>query len=192
MANNLKVFYGGNIDDYSEIDNYLYKKCMGDIKLSLKCKGLYTAMLTEPNKVFTVQEFITPIDKWHSITNGLNELVKNKYIRKITSPNIGYVLFNNNVVIENKNSGYVYCISDGYENYKIGKTLSVGNRLKEFRTSMPNEPIVIKILFCNDMNIVEKQLHEKFKSKSINREWFKLNEIDLLYIKCCGHDGVIK
>ncbi|MBY6846680.1 GIY-YIG nuclease family protein [Clostridium botulinum] len=85
--------------------------------------------------------------------------------------------------VESINNGlYVYIFSDHYKNYKIGKTNNLFNRYKQYLTHLPYDPIIINIFITKNMLKTEKYLHTLFKSKQLNREWFKLNPEDLKII----------
>jgi hypothetical protein len=162
---------------------------MIDKRLSLKAKGVFMEILSEySNKIFTEHDFITPRDRYDSVHSALTRLEKNEYIKKLKTFK-GYILSSSNISDNHsKNSGYIYCLTDGYENYKIGKTKDLELRLKQYRTSMPYGPVMIKILKYKNMDQQEKLLHSKFKDKRISGEWFKLSKKDLNYINSLRGD----
>lgn len=172
-----------NEDNYCKIPKEIFYKTMDDVNLSCKAKGMFTFMLSNPNKLYSEHDFISPKDKIDSITSGLNNLIENGYVEKITNGILGYKIKGMKVdIIEGNNSGFVYVIYDSLGNYKIGYAQNILKRIKFYYTLMPNKPIVIKTIACTDMRKAERFLHDKFKSKRLNGEWFKLNEEDLQYI----------
>lgn len=65
--------------------------------------------------------------------------------------------------------------------YKIGVTKKEPiKRLKELQTGNGNELILIKVFQSSFAYKVERSLHLHFKDKSVNLEWFLLEENDLL------------
>jgi hypothetical protein len=177
LNGNIRIIRNGPAESLVKVDYSLYMKSMRDVKLSCKAKGLYIIMLTEPQKLYSEHDFITPLDKIDSVTSGLKELIKNKYIEKFKNGYIVKGLFEKSTLKENVE--YVYVIADPFGNYKIGLTYNIQKRLDEFRTAMPYEPKIIKIIQCSNMKKTEKYLHEKFKHKRIKGEWFNLSEKDI-------------
>ena len=79
-------------------------------------------------------------------------------------------------------NGYLYVVKiKNY--YKIGKTNNISNRLRDIRSCSPFRVMLIFSKKVKDVYGIEADLHWKFQNKRIRREWFKLNEIDLLFIK---------
>lgn len=74
--------------------------------------------------------------------------------------------------------GYIYVITDSYENFKIGSTLNMNQRMKVYQTSIPYLSTVktIKLQWYKEYELL---LHEKFKDKHIKGEWFKLTSEDI-------------
>ena len=85
------------------------------------------------------------------------------------------------VFIENKH-GFIYLIKV-WEFYKIWKTINIKSRFKKYQTENPNKAELIHYFHTNDYTKKEKELHLKFKEKNHNREWFKLNNEDILFFK---------
>lgn len=79
-------------------------------------------------------------------------------------------------------SWYIYLIKVNWK-YKIWKTTNLKNRIKKYITENPDEIEVIHYFHCKNYNEKERELHKKFKSKNINREWFNLNDNDINFIK---------
>lgn len=87
--------------------------------------------------------------------------------------------------IENKPTPthwYIYLIKS-WEHYKIGKAKSIRDRFKKYITENPNEVELIHSYRVDDYTKEEKRLHDLFKEKNHNREWFNLTEDDINYIK---------
>ena len=62
--------------------------------------------------------------------------------------------------------------------YKIGRAVDVNKRVRSLEVANPNLSIVITI-----EKDVEKELHNKYSSKRIKSEWFKLSKEDVDEIK---------
>ena len=73
--------------------------------------------------------------------------------------------------------GYVYLMKDG-SRFKIGHTNSVGRREAEAATWLINARIIHDIS-TDDPEGVERYWHRRFEPKSIEREWFALDAVDV-------------
>lgn len=80
------------------------------------------------------------------------------------------------------NKWYIYIIKS-WEYYKIWKTKNINKRSKKYITENPNEIEIVCIIESDDMDILEKEFHNKFKDKKHNREWFNLCDEDILFFK---------
>jgi len=78
--------------------------------------------------------------------------------------------------------GFVYVIRGG-PYYKIGCTTSPQDRFNQIQPKLPFETEVVCLIEANDMTGVEKVLHETFRKKRRNGEWFELDEGDVEYIR---------
>lgn len=81
--------------------------------------------------------------------------------------------------------GYIYIIKDidvtGY--CKIGCSVEPQSRLRHFGAKLPFRCEMIHMFKVKNMRDSESSLHQKYKSKRIRGEWFKLSRADLEYIK---------
>lgn len=88
------------------------------------------------------------------------------------------------------NAGYVYLIYSSTEHYKIGFSKDPRKRHKTFVDSfgvkLPISVELVHIIETNDMRKLETQLHERYKHKRVNGEWFSLDKPDVDYIKALG------
>jgi len=73
---------------------------------------------------------------------------------------------------------YIYVIKCG-DKFKIGKSEDVKTRLSALQTSNPEKLELINSYLTDHPNIDEKELHQRFKPKHLNGEWFDLNSHDL-------------
>lgn len=73
---------------------------------------------------------------------------------------------------------YVYIVKSGIH-YKIGRTGNIKERLSALKTTSPQSIELIHTIATHQSGKLEKELHEKFKLKQMNREWFALDETDL-------------
>jgi|GEM_PF-1706113 len=79
--------------------------------------------------------------------------------------------------------GYVYLLNVvNTDIYKIGYSKNADKRIGNIKTSSPLDIELVKIFKCYDAFKVEQELHNIFKGKKMNREWFKLdlNDLDIL------------
>lgn len=84
-----------------------------------------------------------------------------------------------NIPIKGKR-GYVYVIKSG-KYHKIGMTTrSPSVRIREFTT--PEGVEVVHIIETSDPKGCEAFLHDIFKDKRAEREWFNLNDEDIAFI----------
>ncbi len=84
---------------------------------------------------------------------------------------------------------FVYLLQCG-ENYKIGVTRNLNQRLKQLRNSIPIELNLILYIETPFAFKFEKRLHEIFKDKRLTGEWFKLNQKEtwLLFWRLLLHE----
>ena len=78
--------------------------------------------------------------------------------------------------------GYIYCIESNWY-YKIWRSKNFKKRFKKYITENPNHVEVIHSYFSDNCIDEEQRLHMMFEEKNHNREWFKLNQADIEYIK---------
>jgi hypothetical protein len=64
--------------------------------------------------------------------------------------------------------------------YKIGITKDINKRLSQLQTSNPYEFYLIDFFISIKSRELEKLLHEKFRLNRYKREWFKLNQNELM------------
>jgi len=80
-------------------------------------------------------------------------------------------------------TGYVYLLKSPTAFWKIGKTKNPVDRRKTFSVKLPFEVHYAHLIYCHDMNKLEKEMHIIFKKKRVDGEWFSLNEDDVRWIK---------
>lgn len=93
---------------------------------------------------------------------------------------MGYQLFNLTVLNPGQ-SGYVYVLKSDSGHYKIGKTTDPKNRRETFGIKLPMEVEYIVLIQSSNHHRLEATLHEQFKHKRINGEWFNLSHNDLIW-----------
>ena len=74
-----------------------------------------------------------------------------------------------------KNLVLTYIIKIG-DNYKIGKTTNLNNRLYDFKTYYPNNAIEVVNIYIGD---IEQMLAYILQEKRLKREWYDLDEQSL-------------
>lgn len=77
---------------------------------------------------------------------------------------------------------YVYVIKCSIY-YKVGFSKNPSNRLRTVKTHNPLPVSLLATLKTSEYLSVEKELHGVFSDKNSNREWFELNEDDLIMLK---------
>lgn len=77
---------------------------------------------------------------------------------------------------------YVYLIKSSIY-FKIGFSKNPDSRLNTIKTHNPFEVILFAKLKTDNYLELEKELHSLFANKNSRREWFELNEDDLLILK---------
>lgn len=83
--------------------------------------------------------------------------------------------------------GWVYVLDTGLDIdpssevriYKIGRATKLDRRVKQLKIAFPRIVSVAYAFYHCDHVAAEKELHEKFASKRMNGEWFKLDYSDL-------------
>lgn len=80
------------------------------------------------------------------------------------------------------NSGFVYLMKSG-KHHKIGRTNSVGRREREFAIQIPVPPKTIHSIQTDDPLGVDAYLHNRFKDKRGEGEWFDLSSDDIRAFK---------
>ena len=77
--------------------------------------------------------------------------------------------------------GFVYFINEGnnYDYFKIGCTYNLEDRLKSLQTGNRRKLKIYKSIKVTNIFEKEKELHNKFKSKKILNEWYKIDINDI-------------
>jgi predicted GIY-YIG superfamily endonuclease len=88
---------------------------------------------------------------------------------------------------------YVYIIGDKtHRIYKIGKANDIDERLRQLKSGNPYLEIFEKFPFDNSRLALDAERYLQFiyRKKLIAREWFNLNEWDIIEIKKRATSGV--
>ncbi len=83
---------------------------------------------------------------------------------------------------EEKDDSYIYLIHSHDDVYKIGVSQRPKERLQSLGTLSPYDLTLVMAMKHDDAYGAEISLHEKFKEKRMNGEWFKLTDKDVSYI----------
>lgn len=89
------------------------------------------------------------------------------------------------------NIGYIYVLKSQY-GYKIGKTISVPNRIYTFTIKLPFDINIVYSEKVDQYHKVETALHRMYKDKNIKGEWFSLAESDIVDIKKVCEEKAVK
>ncbi|NEP57909.1 MAG: GIY-YIG nuclease family protein [Symploca sp. SIO2G7] len=77
-------------------------------------------------------------------------------------------------------SGYVYLIQYPNNHYKIGRSKSPANRLKQLQRTSPQRLYLLHTIRTPDMVALEKALHQQYGTKKDRRgEYFRLSDDDV-------------
>ena len=68
------------------------------------------------------------------------------------------------------------------EYYKIGVSQSIRARMDSLCAGLPEKPELLFVIEDPNYTSLEKELHDKFNEKRVNREWFRLGEDDIAFI----------
>jgi Meiotically Up-regulated Gene 113 (MUG113) protein len=82
--------------------------------------------------------------------------------------------------ISSDRRGYVYLVRAHSGEYKIGRSKDVSARLRNLATSTPFEFELIHKISADDCGLAERTLHARFSEKKIRREWFQLDQRDVV------------
>lgn len=81
---------------------------------------------------------------------------------------------------------YIYLLrhkGEAFKDYvKIGHTTSIERRIKDLQTASPTGVEAIAIFKTTRAKVLEKHLHNKFRDKQSNLEWFKLTHEDIVEV----------
>lgn len=73
--------------------------------------------------------------------------------------------------------GAIYFITDGTEFVKIGNTAgNVMERIANLQVANPRRLELIGTIECEDVRVVERQIHNKFRDRLHFGEWFRLSK----------------
>ncbi|RJQ26487.1 hypothetical protein C4577_03185 [Candidatus Parcubacteria bacterium] len=133
-------------------------------------KTFYSKLGLTGDLAKTILGYVEDRDEFEDVVNICNSILKKYKNHSETSEN-------------DVASGFVY-LGKQHGRYKIGKSKDA-NRRREDITLLGPEPFkLIHEIETDDMNGVEKYWHERFKSKWVRGEWFKLNSSDIKAFKC--------
>lgn len=78
-----------------------------------------------------------------------------------------------------QNRGIVYVVREEYGTVKIGKTISLLRRFATIDTQIPYKIELLLSIETNDIHSLEAHLHQRFASKRVKGEWFRLTDQDI-------------
>lgn len=139
---------------YSELEMYYYQDKSLILETYYTYKDICDKNWIEINYFVNIDEFFKNMDNKNHWTSDTKKSIK----------------------------WYIYIIKS-WDFYKIWKTTNLKNRIKKYITENPNEIELIHSFESNDYSRQELELHYKFKNKNHNREWFILEESDILFLK---------
>jgi hypothetical protein len=143
--------------------------------ISLGAKGLFAFILSYEGSWLYNPDFI--LDNSADTKENVE-----KYYRELI--NAGLISYSNDneditsVRVTRDNKGFIYIMTDG-EYFKIGISSDVAKRLRGIQTNHPQKISVILSQFVKNNLELESFFHEKYKSKRVSGEWFRLDEVEL-------------
>lgn len=85
--------------------------------------------------------------------------------------------------IRNKMSGYVYLIGTStFGWYKIGKSITPEIRIKDLGILLPFKLQIFGVWYAENHHLMEKALHEMYKTSRINGEWFEFTKQEVYQV----------
>lgn len=86
--------------------------------------------------------------------------------------------------LERRIDGYVYILgSENFDAFKIGRAKNPLDRTKTLAIQLPYPVEVIHVIASENYVETESELHDAFKNRRLNGEWFRLTEGDIKYLK---------
>jgi hypothetical protein len=79
--------------------------------------------------------------------------------------------------------GYVYLIGTSNQEYKIGWSLIPERRILSVQSPTRADKEMLHMFRCADVKRIERVLHDLYRCKRIQGEWFALTESDVEWIK---------
>lgn len=81
----------------------------------------------------------------------------------------------------NKNQGFVYFIQSEF-GIKIGQTKHLNIRMNVFNVKLPFKTTLLCFVLDENYKNIETMLHNFFKNRRINGEWFDINENNIMEV----------
>lgn len=88
--------------------------------------------------------------------------------------------------------GYVYVITDGQGNYKVGSSTNIQRRMSYMQTGNAYELKLHAQWLLYEYEVAEEILHEFLEDKKIRGEWFKLEDGDIHEMCVCLYEHGIE
>lgn len=90
-----------------------------------------------------------------------------------------------------KRSSFVYLFQEEHGATKIGVSSRWRERLKEIDILIPYQTYVVAVIKSDFARQIERELHERYSSRRISGEWFRLSDADIRQILSDYGDGIV-
>lgn len=89
-----------------------------------------------------------------------------------------------NLGVRSRKQGFIYLLrAEGEGVCKIGKTQSLGQRLRALAIQLPYEMRLEHSVRTDDVDAAERFFHTVFRHRRMNGEWFRLDAADVAFFK---------
>jgi hypothetical protein len=139
---------------------------------SAELESANSAITDAQGRIVSLQEMVTEQEKALALYQQETDELRREIVELSQQPQN-----------ENYRVGYVYLIAASNGTYKIGRTKNPNDRMKTFGLRLPFAVEYLAVIPTDDMYILEKELHRRFKKKRLNgSEFFQLDSDDIAYI----------
>jgi hypothetical protein len=144
----------------------------GEIRLKGKDDRSFPSHSTFSNRLGAKIELLEVLLKYAEENNESQNVIK------LISEELQKTSRSGSKNADTKKDGCVYLIKTG-DFYKVGRSNDFDRRLREIKTTLPEEAILVHAIETDDAEGIEKYWHNRFDLKRGRGEWFKLSVEDI-------------